>query len=89
MQTALDLAKEAAALGELAPKRFRFAVGPLPEPPAATAEEAARAPIEPSPEHRLQGDELAAEIADENLRKVVAKAAALSLAKADSDRMFW
>ena len=77
------------ALRELAPQRFRFAVGPLPEPPAATAEEAARTPIEPSPEHRLQADELAAGIADENLRKVVAKAAALSLAKADSDRMFW
>ena len=78
-----------AALGELAPQGFRFAVGPLPEPPAATAEEAARTPVEPSPEHRLRGDELAAEIVDENLRKVVAKAAALSLAKADSDRMFW
>jgi len=82
-------ARVKAALRELAPQRFRFAVGPLPEPPAATAEEAARAPVEPSPEHRLQADELAAEIADENLRKVVAKAAALSLAKADSDRMFW
>jgi len=82
-------ARVKAALRELAPQRFRFAVGPLPEPPAATVEEAARTPVEPSPEHRLQADELAAEIADENLRKVVAKAAALSLAKADSDRMFW
>jgi hypothetical protein len=78
-----------AALGEVAPTRFRFVVGPLPEAPAATADEAAQTPLEPSAEHRLQADRLAAEIGDENLRKVVAKAAALSLAKADSDRMFW
>ena len=32
---------------------------------------------------------LGTRIEDENLRKIVAKAAALSLAKADSDRMFW
>ena len=45
--------------------------------------------VEPTEEHELKAAELAAEIEDENLRKVVAKTAALSLAKADSDRMFW
>ena len=37
----------------------------------------------------MQAEKLAAEIEDENLRKVVAKTAALALARGDSDRMFW
>jgi len=77
------------ALGPLAPPRLRFAVGPLPEPPLETSAGRVRTPVAPSDEHRLEAENLAAEIEDENLRKVVAKTAALSLAKADSDRMFW
>ena len=49
------------ALGDAAPRKLRFVVGPLPEP--ATE--------------------------DENLRKVVAKAAALSLARGSADRSLW
>ena len=76
------------ALGHLAPPRFRFTVGPLPEPPAPTEERGRRA-VEPSSEHRAEAASLVAGIEDENLRKVVAEAAARSLARADSDRMFW
>ena len=77
------------ALGELAPPRFRFAVGPLPEPSRNVPEEVIRMHVEPTEEHELKGAELAAEIEDENLRKVVAKTAAMSLARRDSDRLFW
>ena len=76
-----------ASLGDAAPRRMRFAVGPLPEPVTATADRPRR-PASPSVEDVAQAEELAAEIADENLRKVVAKAAALSLASAPSDRSF-
>ena len=77
------------ALGSLAPARLRYVVGPLPEPAAKVTEATAASPVEPSPEHRSRAAEMTAEIEDENLRKVVAKTAALSLAKGDSDRMFW
>jgi len=78
-----------AGLGPLAPPRFHFAVGPLPEPPSERPDLPVQTVAEPSESHRLRAQELAAEIEDENLRKVVAKTAALSLAKADSDRSFW
>jgi hypothetical protein len=77
------------ALGAAAPARLRFAVGPLPEPSFEAVETSVAAVPEPSDSHRLRAEELTAEIEDENLRKVVAKTAALSLAKADSDRSFW
>ncbi len=82
-------ARISAALGAAAPARLRFAVGPLPEPSFEAGETPIAAVPEPSDLHRLRAEELAAEIEDENLRKVVAKTAALSLAKADSDRSFW
>ena len=78
-----------AGLGPLAPSRFHFAVGPLPEPPSERPDLPVQTVAEPSESHRLRAQELAAEIEDENLRKVVAKTAALSLAKSDSDRSFW
>jgi hypothetical protein len=78
-----------AALGELAPPRLRFAVGPLPEPPFEPAAEAARERADPADEHRAQGRELAAAIEDENLRETVAKAVAASLASGDSRRSVW
>jgi hypothetical protein len=77
------------SLGPAAPKRVRFVVGPLPETVVWTADEPTKAPVEPSEEHAARAAELTAQIADDNLRKVVAKAAALSLARADSDRLFW
>jgi hypothetical protein len=77
-----------AALGELAPARLRFAPGPLPEA-ATVATRVVRTSPEPSAEQRAHAAELVAGIDDENLRKIVAKAAAASLASAGSDRRFW
>ena len=77
------------SLGEVAPRALKFVVGPLPEPPREVEKASAERAPEPSAAHRSQAADLAAQIADEKLRKVVAKAAALSLAKADSDRSFW
>jgi len=75
-------------LGAIAPKRIRFAPGPLPEPETPTsAGDAARA-FRPSPSERKAAASLAAGIGDENLRKLVVRAAAASLARARSDRGF-
>ena len=76
-------------LGEHAPPRLRFIVGPLPEPASDASTETAARAVKPSPKHAAAAAELTAQIGDEKLRKVVAKTAALSLAKAVSDRMFW
>jgi hypothetical protein len=75
-----------AALGDAAPRRLRFKVGPLPEPPPSPSL-ASVSPCVPSPRDVAEAEMLAAPIADDNLRKVVAKAAALSLARAASDRL--
>jgi hypothetical protein len=69
-------------LGNDAPGGLRFAPGRLPEPATATPEEGAATAVQPSAEDRRRADELAAPIEDENLRELVAKAAAASLAKA-------
>jgi hypothetical protein len=79
----------AAALGPLAPRRFRFAVGPLPEPSVEGSPDVDERRAKPTEKHRVQGEKLAAVIDDENLRKVVAKTVALALARDDSDRVFW
>jgi hypothetical protein len=69
------------ALGDDAPGRFRFAPGRLPEPAREAPDEGSVSPPEPTPEERREAEKLAAPIEDENLRKVVAKAAAASLAR--------
>ena len=76
-------------LGGHAPPRLAFAPGPIPEPlePAADASKA-RVP-KPDATHVARAGSLVRVIRDEDLRKVVAKAAALSLAHADNDRSFW
>ena len=70
-----------ATLGPEAPAGLRFAPGRLPEPvsPVAQRERAHRP--RPSAADRREAERLAAPIDDENLRKVVAKAAAESLAR--------
>ncbi len=73
-------------LGDRAPTQFRFAPGPLPEPAAPDAGDAARRPPNVTDQHVQAGEEVAAAIADENLRKLVAKAAAASLARPPDDR---
>jgi hypothetical protein len=75
-------------LGKLAPRRLSFAPGPLPEPPLASHEEVHRRPPEPTPEHVAKAESLARGIRDEELRKVVAKAAAASLSRDVNDRSF-
>jgi hypothetical protein len=75
-------------LGKVAPRRMAFAPGPLPEPPVVPAEEVRRRPSEPTPEHVAKADALTRVIRDEELRKVVAKAAAASLSRDDNDRSF-
>jgi hypothetical protein len=76
-----------ARLGDLAPTRVRFAPGPLPEPETP----AARRPDHDPPPHPTAADIAAAaaatsRIGDETFRKLVARAAAASLAKARSGR---
>jgi hypothetical protein len=77
-----------ARLGDAAPEKLRFAPGPLPEPDLTEAELAAQAPVHPSAEDAEIAAKIAAPIDDEMLRKLVARAAAASLAKARSDRTF-
>jgi hypothetical protein len=77
------------ALGQEQPRRIRFTVGPLPEPVLDEPESSRRHVPEPTAADVKRAAEIAAPIADENLRKIVAKTAQLSLAKANSDRMFW
>ena len=76
-----------ASLGELAPRKIRFAVGPVPER-AVPVDAALRRPVDPSAEDLAKASEIAAGIGDESLRKIVAKAASLGLARAESDRSF-
>jgi hypothetical protein len=70
-------------------ERVRFAPGRLPEADEPDLKEAESRPPRPSQGLRREGARLAAGIEDENLRKIVARAAAASLAKGISDRSFW
>ena len=76
-------------LGAHGPKRVAFASGPLPELVPAPAEERLRRPTKPTAAHVAEANSLARGIRDEDLRKVVAKAAAASLARAADDVSFW
>jgi hypothetical protein len=75
-------------LGENAPNSLRFAVGHLPESAADGPPETGSSPLEPTPEALQTAANLTAEIADEELRERISKAAALSLSQARSDRPF-
>ena len=77
-----------ARLGAVAPRRMSFAPGPLPEPSAASPEQVRERPPEPTAEHVAKAESLTRVIRDEELRKVVAKAAAASLSRDDNDRSF-
>ena len=74
------------ALGDATPGALRFAPGRLPELSAEPGSVPAPTRPAPSPEERAIGNELASGIADEDLRALVARAAAASLAKAAADR---
>ena len=75
-------------LGLLAPKRFKFAPGPIPEPARDDARGAPPRPPDPGPHERRRAELLAAGIGDDELRQLVARAAAASLARAPTDRSF-
>ena len=78
-----------ARLGEGAPPRLAFAPGPLPESAEESPARLREQVRKPTAKHLAEADSLTRVIRDEDLRKVVAKAAALSLAHADNDRSFW
>jgi hypothetical protein len=87
---AFELASRAAEIGQrLGVKRIRFAPGRLPGGYESAEKPTESGPPEPSESLRQEGARLAAGIEDENLRKIVARAAAASLAKGLSDRSFW
>jgi hypothetical protein len=73
-------------LAGLVEGRLRFVPGPLPEPDAPLSGETTLIPPPVGPDERREAASVASSIADENLRKLVARAAAASLAKARSDR---
>ena len=75
-------------LGEAAPPRLRFAPGPIPDPLAEASELGAATPLEIAPEDRAEAARVAATIEDDELRELVARAAAAGLARARSDRTF-
>lgn len=75
-----------ARLGDTAPPRLRFAVGPLPEGGGEAVEEVGRKVPKVTAEVRAEGERIADEIDDPDLRKLVARAAAASLAGARDDR---
>jgi hypothetical protein len=79
-----------AILGESAPAKLRFKVGPIPEPASSDGANAAEhaEPIPATPEVTSEAAALASEIADPDLRKLVARAARASLSKGRSDRDF-
>ena len=80
------LARLQGALGQDAPVGLRFAPGRLPEPAAPPPAGATVEAVDPTPEEREFGEALAAEIADSDLRRLVARAAAASLSRSAADR---
>jgi hypothetical protein len=76
-------------LGGEAPAALRFAPGRLPETAAPASPEPSPRRVQPTSEHRRRGLELAREIEDDELRELVARAVAASLAPPASDRAFW
>jgi hypothetical protein len=77
-----------ARLGDDAPAKLRFAVGPIPESAAAAETSSAmpNLPAEIPPEVESEASAAAAAIEDPDLRELVARAARASLVKARSGR---
>jgi hypothetical protein len=70
-------------------ERIKFAAGALPEPAVEVREDPFESPRVPSEAAVEEGARVAASIEDEKLRKIVARAAALSLETASDDRSVW
>jgi predicted nucleic acid-binding Zn ribbon protein len=71
------------AVGDAAPAGLRFAPGKLPERSSEEIESRPRRGREATAEERELAASMAAGVEDENLRKIVAKAALASLSRAD------
>jgi len=82
------LTKLAATVGEGAPTAIKFSPGPVPSPPAPAGGAATARPPEVDDESRRLAAELTREMADEQLRATIARAAAASLARDAADRRF-
>lgn len=76
-------------LGADAPRKLRFAPGPLPEAAQASSEDLREPLPEATEEQVAQARGWAAGIGSEELRKTVEKAARASLARAASGRSVW
>ena len=74
-------------LADLAPPRLRFVPGPLPEAETSPAQ-ATRPMVDPTADERANAAALAAPIGNRKLRKLVARAAAATFARARSGRSF-
>lgn len=74
-----------AAVGDECPTRFRFAVGPIPSPAADPERDAPTPPTPTAADASLAAD-VASAIDDPDLRTLVRRAAAASLAARRSDR---
>jgi hypothetical protein len=77
------LERLAAALGERSPGGLRFTVGPMPAPGPQPVETSSRAVPEVTPAQREEAARIALRIEDPQLRDLVARAAAASLAATD------
>ncbi len=71
-----------AGLGESAPPRLSFVVGPVPEPSAGSVSTLCRSAAEPTADELSEGARIADSIEHDELRTAVARAASASLAKA-------
>jgi hypothetical protein len=80
-----ELTQRASEISERLPcrPRLRFTPGPLPD---TTQEEPSGPRVEVSAEHAREAAEIAAGIADPDLRESVAKAIKVALARASADR---
>lgn len=82
------LAKLSAAVGTGAPTAIKFSPGPVPSPPAPVGGAAAAKPPQVDPAMRDLAVELTREMTDEELREMIARAAAASLSRNADDRRF-
>src|SRR5262245_64228587 len=79
-------ARLAHALGEDKPRRLRFAPGPLPESGARNVRKEEELQRRPTAEDLEAAAKIAAPVRNSELRELIARAAAASLARASSDR---
>jgi hypothetical protein len=77
-----------AAVGEAVPRKLRFVVGNIPERPCEPISHTTTPPPTPSADDVAEAESLTVQIGDEELRNLVQRAAAASLARARSDRPF-